>query len=268
MFGVHPHGIHCWPLNAFALLGSPFDRRFPGLVGARLSGLAATVIFQIPVVRELFLSLGYLDAGRATADCSPRAACSLTCARAARRRACARRAASTSSCSRAQGLRAARARARREPRARVRRGRERRTRRHGSRGSARAWRSRRRPASRSPSSTAARSRRCRTASRSSCSSASRSRRRRPRRARQARRRRQLRPLPRQVSRRAHGAARCCRMKDRAWSCADVRAGWGRRRARATTRGGIGEAQNPTARLIGVSATCGRRVAVREVWPEF
>ena len=68
VFGVHPHGIHCWPLNAFALLGSPFDRRFPGLVGARLSGLAATVIFQIPVVRELFLSLGYLDAGRATAD--------------------------------------------------------------------------------------------------------------------------------------------------------------------------------------------------------
>ena len=25
VFAGHPHGIHCWPLNAFALEGSPFD---------------------------------------------------------------------------------------------------------------------------------------------------------------------------------------------------------------------------------------------------
>ena len=64
IFGVHPHGIHCWPLNMFAFPESPFDKKFPGLVGKRLTGLAATVVFKIPVVRELFLSMGYVDASK------------------------------------------------------------------------------------------------------------------------------------------------------------------------------------------------------------
>lgn len=58
VFGVHPHGIHCWPLNALAFPGSCFDKAFPGLCGAKLTGLAATVIFKIPLVRELFLTMG------------------------------------------------------------------------------------------------------------------------------------------------------------------------------------------------------------------
>ena len=64
IFAVHPHGIHCWPLNCLCFPTSPFDLKFPGLVGKKLTGLAATVVFKIPVVRELFLSMGYIDAGR------------------------------------------------------------------------------------------------------------------------------------------------------------------------------------------------------------
>ncbi|GMH61491.1 hypothetical protein TrST_g9072 [Triparma strigata] len=66
IFAVHPHGIHCWALNALAFTTSPFHKNFPGFAG-KVTGLAATVIFQIPVVRELFLSMGYCDAGRSTA---------------------------------------------------------------------------------------------------------------------------------------------------------------------------------------------------------
>ena len=33
IFAVHPHGIHCWPLNILAFMDSPFDKMFPGLVG-------------------------------------------------------------------------------------------------------------------------------------------------------------------------------------------------------------------------------------------
>ena len=67
IFAVHPHGIHCWPLNCLCFPSSPFDKKFPGLVGKKLTGLAATVVFKIPVVRELFLSMGYIDAGRENA---------------------------------------------------------------------------------------------------------------------------------------------------------------------------------------------------------
>ena len=34
----------------------------------KLTGLAASVIFKIPVVRELFLSMGYIDADRKVAS--------------------------------------------------------------------------------------------------------------------------------------------------------------------------------------------------------
>jgi hypothetical protein len=34
----------------------------------KLTGLAASVIFKIPVVRELFLSMGYIDADRKAAS--------------------------------------------------------------------------------------------------------------------------------------------------------------------------------------------------------
>ena len=29
IFAVHPHGIHCWPLNCLCFPGSPFDINFP-----------------------------------------------------------------------------------------------------------------------------------------------------------------------------------------------------------------------------------------------
>jgi Diacylglycerol acyltransferase len=37
---------------------------FPGLSGPKLTGICATVIFKLPVVRELFLRMGYIDASR------------------------------------------------------------------------------------------------------------------------------------------------------------------------------------------------------------
>lgn len=73
--GVHPHGIHCFPLTMLASPGTPFDHLFPGLVSGSetncrhpFTGLAATVVFKIPVVREFFLSFGYVDARRSVAD--------------------------------------------------------------------------------------------------------------------------------------------------------------------------------------------------------
>lgn len=64
IFGVHPHGIHCWALNMLAFQMSPFDAKYGLTSEGRMTGLAASVIFQIPVVRELFLACGYIDAGR------------------------------------------------------------------------------------------------------------------------------------------------------------------------------------------------------------
>jgi 1-acyl-sn-glycerol-3-phosphate acyltransferase len=68
VFAIHPHGIHCLGLAAFQTRGSTFHQRFPGLHGPKLCGLAATVIFKIPVVRELFLFWGYIDASRTVAS--------------------------------------------------------------------------------------------------------------------------------------------------------------------------------------------------------
>jgi hypothetical protein len=68
IFAVHPHGIHCVPLAYLTTKGSPFDVQFPGLVGSKLTGLAATVMFKLPVVRELFLDMGYIDASRNVAS--------------------------------------------------------------------------------------------------------------------------------------------------------------------------------------------------------
>merc|ERR1712151_549952 len=66
VFGVHPHGIHCWPLSLFSATKSPFFERFPNV--RPCIGLAASVLFMMPYVRELFLVMGYCDAGRSTAQ--------------------------------------------------------------------------------------------------------------------------------------------------------------------------------------------------------
>mmetsp|Transcript_17283 Transcript_17283/g.25090 ORF Transcript_17283/g.25090 Transcript_17283/m.25090 type:complete len:376 (-) Transcript_17283:563-1690(-) len=67
IFAVHPHGIHCMPLSQFTSYGSDFDKKFPGLVG-RITGLAATVMFKLPLVREIFIKWGYIDASRKYAN--------------------------------------------------------------------------------------------------------------------------------------------------------------------------------------------------------
>lgn len=65
IFAVHPHGIHCWALGAFACTGGQFAQKYPGL---SCRGIAASVIFFIPLVREIFLWLGYRDARRSSAE--------------------------------------------------------------------------------------------------------------------------------------------------------------------------------------------------------
>jgi hypothetical protein len=64
IFACHPHGIHCMPLAIFHCRGTPFDQCFPGICENKLSGLAASVVFRLPGVREFFLSLPYIDASR------------------------------------------------------------------------------------------------------------------------------------------------------------------------------------------------------------
>lgn len=63
LFPVHPHGIHCWALNVLSFTQSDFFKRLPNF---KIVGVAATVIFKMPVVRELFLRLHYRDASRKT----------------------------------------------------------------------------------------------------------------------------------------------------------------------------------------------------------
>lgn len=68
VFGCHPHGIHCWPLNMLSFPDSPLDKVLPLISRGQMTGLAASVIFHIPVVRELFLTMGYVDAARQVAN--------------------------------------------------------------------------------------------------------------------------------------------------------------------------------------------------------
>ena len=68
IFAVHPHGIHCLPLMMLSQKGSVFDRQYPNLVGSQLTGLCATVMFKLPLDRELFLCMGYIDASRSIAS--------------------------------------------------------------------------------------------------------------------------------------------------------------------------------------------------------
>jgi hypothetical protein len=66
IFGVHPHGIHCFPLFQFTTPGGIIDQQFPGLVGHALTGIAASVMFHYPCVRESSFHMGYIDANRKT----------------------------------------------------------------------------------------------------------------------------------------------------------------------------------------------------------
>ena len=65
LFAVHPHGIHCWPLNVFAFVTSAFFDAYPGMP---IVGAAATIMFKLPVIRELFMTMHYRDAGRKTCE--------------------------------------------------------------------------------------------------------------------------------------------------------------------------------------------------------
>ena len=65
LFAVHPHGVHCWPLNLLCFRGSPFAKRYPHF---ECAGLCASVMFFLPVIREAFLNLGYFDAARPVAE--------------------------------------------------------------------------------------------------------------------------------------------------------------------------------------------------------
>ncbi len=68
VFGAHPHGIHCYAIAELANPHNDFAKLFPNVSGLKLTGLTATVIFKIPVVRELFLYMGYVDASRSVAS--------------------------------------------------------------------------------------------------------------------------------------------------------------------------------------------------------
>lgn len=63
IFGVHPHGIHGFGTMAFMDTGSPLYERFPFLKG-RVVGHVASILFWIPLVREMFLAAGCRNASR------------------------------------------------------------------------------------------------------------------------------------------------------------------------------------------------------------
>mmetsp|Transcript_1954 Transcript_1954/g.2415 ORF Transcript_1954/g.2415 Transcript_1954/m.2415 type:complete len:375 (+) Transcript_1954:122-1246(+) len=67
LFAVHPHGIHCVPLDMVMFPNSPFDQKFQIVREGKITGLVASIMFRIPVVRELFLNMGYVDASRKVA---------------------------------------------------------------------------------------------------------------------------------------------------------------------------------------------------------
>lgn len=74
VFACAPHGIHGFGLGMLTYEGdsSPFYRRFPQLRG-QLVGLVASVLFRVPLVRELFLYMGCesSDGGRSAGESPP-----------------------------------------------------------------------------------------------------------------------------------------------------------------------------------------------------
>lgn len=65
MFALHPHGS----FSEFRiLLDGQLLELLPGLGGRQICWLAASVLFRLPVVRELCLWTGCVDAGRKTAE--------------------------------------------------------------------------------------------------------------------------------------------------------------------------------------------------------
>jgi 1-acyl-sn-glycerol-3-phosphate acyltransferase len=59
----HPHGIHAFGCSALNFAGNDFAKIFPRIWN-RLTGVVASVIFRVPVVREVMLAHGYRDASR------------------------------------------------------------------------------------------------------------------------------------------------------------------------------------------------------------
>ena len=67
VFACHPHGIHCLHISQFTDFNSSFGKMFPGIVG-NVTGLAAMVMFKLPLVREIFIGWGYKPASRKIAS--------------------------------------------------------------------------------------------------------------------------------------------------------------------------------------------------------
>mmetsp|Transcript_1069 Transcript_1069/g.1784 ORF Transcript_1069/g.1784 Transcript_1069/m.1784 type:complete len:239 (-) Transcript_1069:110-826(-) len=67
--GMHPHGTYLYQatLHWYSNKCNPFFRRFPFLVD-KIHGTAASVVLMTPIVREMFLSVGTVDASRKTLE--------------------------------------------------------------------------------------------------------------------------------------------------------------------------------------------------------
>jgi hypothetical protein len=78
VFALFPHGVLAFPMLLFAGQGTdnPLFVRWPWLRG-RLVGLAASVVFRLPVVREAFLLAGLRGASRRVAQAALREGASL-----------------------------------------------------------------------------------------------------------------------------------------------------------------------------------------------
>lgn len=67
LFGYSTHGIHGFGTGIFMDPASPFFQAYPFLKD-RMVGLGASILFFLPLVRELFLLVGWRDASRSTAE--------------------------------------------------------------------------------------------------------------------------------------------------------------------------------------------------------